>query len=413
MADKVQNALKRLQAEARRSSEPDGRGVAIWTVPEELATEDCIQIMLDGAGIQSMEEAKAEIFKDQRFEYLDEKTLDDLLWRFIHGCLLDRSCDRVRMFTNQHRHEMLELTCYVPVEHLTVAAQREILGVRLLPLDSEEIPPPGPWFRLDEPIGSVLAVSVKGTNHRLMADRAHATAEHVLGTLRVALKLAYPSILDRQLRFYLAETWAFSDGTTGFGVGSRRVYGFDLGDNLPELEAEAVLHVPQAARNRLEGRAILAIQWINRAILAPEPVVAVLYHFFALEALLGTRSEGLKGPLIARRRAMLAAAMGAGFLHPHANYFLYENVRSAAVHGGVTDEVGEDTARTFSGDVRTALQQFLDYANREGFTKQSDLVTALDNHPQHAELVDWLRQNGGPLWDKHFADMDAEKDRRK
>jgi hypothetical protein len=138
-------------------------------------------------------------------------------------------------------------------------------------------------------------------------------------------------------------------------------------------------------------------------------VVALLYHFFALEALLGERSEGLKAPLIARRRAMLAAALDTAFLHPHKNYFLYDKVRSLAVHGGIAREVTEDTVQTFSWDVRTALQQFLAYAEREGFTKQSDLAEALDNHPKHEELLAWLRTNGGPLWDKYFEKLDAKQ----
>ena len=409
MADKVQSALKKLQAEARKKSGSDGLGFAMWNVPEDLATEDCVQIVLDGAGMRAMEQAKAEVLKDPRFEYLDDTRLDDLLWRFIHGCLVDRSRDKVKAFLDEHRHEVQELVCYLPVEYLTVTTEREILGVRLLPLGTEEMPPPGAWFRLNEPVGVAVAVPVKGTNHGLMAERARATAEHALQVLRVALKLAYPSILDPQVRFRLAESWAFSEHASGFAVGPNRVYGLDLGGNLPELEAEPVLQLPEMPRNHLERQAFLAVQWINRGMFATEPVVTLLYHFFALEALLGDRSEGLKAPLIARRRAVLAAAMDTAFLHPHENYFLYDKVRSVAVHGGVAGEVTEDTVQTFSWDVRTALQQFLAYAEREGFTKQSDLADALDNHPKHEELLAWLRTNGGPLWDKYFERLDAKQ----
>lgn len=376
MADDVRGALKKLQIEARRVSS-DGLGFAIWNLPADLASEDCAQIVLDGAGTRSMEEAKAKILRDQRFEYIDDKRLDDLLWRFIHGSLLDRSRDKVKAFMDEYCREVQEIVCYLPVDYLTVTAERKVLDVRLLPVNSEEIPPPGPWFRIEKPAGGVAAVWTKGTNHSLMADRARATADHTLQILRVALKLAYPSILDAQLRFRMGETWAFSQGASGFGAGPNRVYGLDIGDNLPELEAEGVLQLPKLPHDRLERQALLAVQWINRGIFAAEPVVALLYHFFALEALLGDKSEGLKAPLIARRRAVLAAATGAGFLHPHENYFLYDKVRSVAVHGGVADEVTADTVQTFTWDVRTALHQSLKYAQREGFSKQSDLVKAL------------------------------------
>lgn len=406
MADEVQRVLRKLQAEARSNSAPDDLDHATWNLPEDLATKDCKSIWLDGAGLRAKENARVEILKDQRFEYLDGRKLDDLLWRFIHACFRDRSHDKVRAFIDEQARAVQEATCYLPVDHLTVAIPQQIQGARFLPLGSEEIPSPGPWFVLDKPVGSVIAVPVRGTNHGLMASRARATAEHALRVLRVALKLSNPSILDRQLRFRVARTWAFADDVSGFALRQDGVYGFGLGDNV--LEAQAVIGLPEGPRNNLERQAVLAVQWINRGIFASEPVLALLYHFFALEALLGEKSEGLKAPLIARRRAMLAAAMDAGFLHPHANYFFYDRVRSAAVHGEIPDEVTEETVRTFTWDVQTALQEFLGYAKKEGFTKKSDLVKALDNHPKHAELLDWLQESGGPLWDKHFEKLDAK-----
>ncbi|MGA3221353.1 MAG: hypothetical protein ABSE77_20165, partial [Acidimicrobiales bacterium] len=256
----------------------------------------------------------------------------------------------------------------------------------------------------------VIAVAVKGTKRGLMAVRARATAEHALRVLRVALKLAYPSIVDGQVRFRLAETWAFSEGSSGFAAGPDRAYGFDLGDKLPAMDTQAVLGLREEPRDTVERQAVLAVHWINRGLFASEPVVSLLFHFFALEAVLGDRSEGQKAAVIARRRAMLAAAMDAGFLHPHANYFLYEKVRSAAVHGELADEVTGDTVQTFCADVRTALQQFLGYAEKERFTKKSDLVRALDDHPKNGELLEWLRNNGGPLWDKYFEKLNAKNE---
>lgn len=49
---------------------------------------------------------------------------------------------------------------------------------------------------------------------------------------------------------------------------------------------------------------------------ATEPLVRLLYLFFALESLLGDTGESQKAGLIALRRAMLSQAMGRGFTHP-------------------------------------------------------------------------------------------------
>jgi hypothetical protein len=37
-----------------------------------------------------------------------------------------------------------------------------------------------------------------------------------------------------------------------------------------------------------------------------------------------------------------------------------------------------------------------------GFTRQSQLVQALDHHPERPRLIEWIRENGGVMWDKYL-----------
>jgi hypothetical protein len=46
----------------------------------------------------------------------------------------------------------------------------------------------------------------------------------------------------------------------------------------------------------------LAVGWLDRAVFTSDPLVATLYRFFALEALLGDTSDGLKSGSLALRR---------------------------------------------------------------------------------------------------------------
>lgn len=407
MTDRPLTALRRLQLIARTNDEPDGRGRWIWNVPAEFATPEITTIILDGAGIAAMEDAKAALVADQRFEYLVDGKPEELLWQFILRCVKDRGADHVPAFLREHGREIQQVTCYFPIANLGVGVEHQVLETRLLPPSAEQVPPQHDFFQLDESVGGVIAVPTSGTKNKLMAARARTIAEHVLGLLRVALKTTQPSILDGQLRFKIAEPWAFSNGSSGFWRSPDRPFRIEMVKDLETLGQEKVLlSLPIVPRNKLERQVIVAVQWINRALLTSEPMVSLLYYFFALEALLGERSEGLKAPLVARRRAMLATAMGEGFRHPHDTYFLYEEVRSAAVHGGTAAYVDDEAIQSFGFDVRRALHQFLAYAQQEGFTRQSALVAALDAHPQNAELVDWLRTNGGPLWTNYFADLD-------
>lgn len=109
--------------------------------------------------------------------------------------------------------------------------------------------------------------------------------------------------------------------------------------------------------------------WIERAIFTDGPLVALLYRFFALEALLGDKSSGLKGEQLAFRRATFSHAVTGGFRHPETALWLYEEVRNNAVHGESMPDVDEEAADRFASDVH----------------------------------VDWLRHSGGPRWERFVA----------
>src|SRR5260221_1788361 len=98
---------------------------------------------------------------------------------------------------------------------------------------------------------------------------------------------------------------------------------------------------------------------MNRPLLPPEPLVQLLYLFFALEALLGDKAEGLKAPLLAYRRAILGEAAGHGFTHPSVTFVLYEDVRSAAVHGGEVPEGTDEVVQNFAAGLPVAPNEEL------------------------------------------------------
>jgi hypothetical protein len=148
------------------------------------------------------------------------------------------------------------------------------------------------------------------------------------------------------------------------------------------------------------------IRWMERAWLATEPLIRLLYLFFALEALLGDTAESLKAGLVGLRRAMLSAAVGRGFVHPSWIYWLYEKMRLAAVHSSEPPAVSHDDVDRFAWDVREALDDHLRYGKDHGFTRQSQLVEALDHHPDRPQLIAWLRINGGDMWTKYLDKID-------
>jgi hypothetical protein len=89
-----------------------------------------------------------------------------------------------------------------------------------------------------------------------------------------------------------------------------------LGDDLDKVSENPVMALPAAPRTDIERKALVAVRWLERAFLTGDELVALLYRFFALEALLGRKSEGLKAHGLALRQMVLAHAVTGFFPHP-------------------------------------------------------------------------------------------------
>src|SRR5262249_32198551 len=123
-----------------------------------------------------------------------------------------------------------------------------------------------------------------------------------------------------------------------------------------------------------------------------EPVTRLLFHFFGLEALLTERSVGRKARLLAWRRVMLSHATKGGFAHPAPVYWLYEKVRSNAVHGSEPVEAPERDVALFESDARAALNEYLTFAHERDLARRVDVLRALDSHSDSDALLDRLRE---------------------
>lgn len=254
--------------------------------------------------------------------------------------------------------------------------------------------------RADKPTGCVAAVPVSGSHHGKMAERAKDQARHVLRGLRIALG---GQVDEQQLRFRLGTGYAFDKRLTGWERRKDEAYDVELPEDvLTDLLSNPVMAVPAEPGNDVERKATLAMKWMERACMTGDELVALLYRFFALEALLGDKSEGLKAHGLAFREMMLSHIVSGGFSHPNRTFFLYDEIRNAAVHGGDTPAVASEEATQFEWAVRDALSNYLKLARDQGIERRGKLLQVLDTHPDRAKTVAWLRQHGGPGWTRYL-----------
>lgn len=349
---------------------------------------------------QALRKVEKALLNDLAYEHLGDKA-EAAVWRFACECAFDKKTDFIADFVAEHFKQPDERVCFIPVEYLKVSTEHEFQGVKFLPVTSVDVTP-SPGFVTAPPVGSIAAVTVSGTDRQRMTDRARALANYSLRVLRIALR-EHRSINDRQLRFRLGLSHSFGKDFTGRESPPDRAYELELDDRLVALAREQeVAAVGPTPATDIERKSHIAMRWMERARFTTDPLVALLFLFFALEALLGDKSEGLKAHALAFRQTMLSHVATGGFTDPNRTLFLYDEVRSGAVHGEDAPQVDDDTADRLEWTVRDALAQYLKVARENGFTKRAQLRRFLNEHPDRGKLEDWLRTNAGPWWAEYF-----------
>jgi hypothetical protein len=404
--DPVRAALiclqERLRDDAVEVSPADA--VLNFAVPEDLVEAGPESLYLGSVEAEAFRTAKSSIAADLRFEHLTRRVasdpLQEALVRFACLCEMKRDTDQVAPFFSGYSREPEERVCFIGIEYLQVTETFEFFGLRLLPTDHADVPDADGLFTVEPPIGAVAAVPTEGTHLGLMKDRATAVAERVLRVLRVGLR-ENRYLNPLQLRFRLAESYSFGGRAAGFQTPDDARWDVKVDRELIDLvEDQSLAALATEPENDLEQCAARALSWIEASMIEGDRLKSLLFLFFALEAMLGERSEGLKGHGLAFRRALLSLATRGHFADPERASLLYDQVRSAAVHGGEPPNVPEDMHRAFAWDMRIALVQYMELAMREGFATRRALLRYLRQLEDREKLAEWLRERDRANWDK-------------
>lgn len=247
---------------------------------------------------------------------------------------------------------------------------------------------------------SLLRVPYDASLGERADDLAREKAKAALARLRLALDRER-DIHDRQLRFRLGGARWILGGTTGFAEGEGAAYPLEAGEADPMLDRlvdDRFLRIPLEPATDVEKRAAIAVGWIDRAHFEDSEMVQLLFRFSALEAILGDTSEGLKAHELAIRRATLAFELDGMFRHPSKTFDLYDQVRSAAVHGESVPVLPPGEASKFAWDVRDALDQYLRFAEGKGLSKRKDIRVALDSSESRAKIIGPLVAEDPKKW---------------
>lgn len=391
--DQVEKKLRALRDLLRQGE--GGEPVAFHAVPEELAAEGARQLVLTAAEKKGLEELEDLLVADPRFEHLARRGRPQLI-DFAARVLLEPGTDQVARFIEANARTPQERICHFPVELLRLGEATEVAGVSLIPGGeggTEDLE-----IAVAPEVGTVAAVPVLGTNQELMVERARAQAEHALRILRISLR-EDRMVHAYQLRFRLGDHYAFESGVGGWKGAPDAGWELELDPAHLRLASQAPFwEAPLRPQSRLERRVDRAMRWIEQAFLVGDPLLELLFCFFCLEALLGDRSDGLKGQSLAFRRALLGSVTKGRFANPNRLAFLYEEVRSAAVHGSEPPSIDAKMLVAFASDTRLALVEYVEYAQEKGMGQASEVFAALEADPKRALLIKGLREKEPDDW---------------
>jgi hypothetical protein len=393
--DDIVRALTGLQQLVRRPwAEGETRYASTFVVESEEGS-DPISINLLADEVRATNAVVALLGADLRFEHLFDPKAQ--VRSFIADCVRNRDADQVAGFIAEHARPPVEDVCFIPVTGLIVKKETVVGAVRLLPREAAELP-----ITPHERIQAVVAVPVVGTKEEAMVDRARAEAGAGLRRLRIALR-ADRWIHDAQLRFRLDSAFMLASGASGWVAPEDVSWDLELDDALIQKAAtEPVSLVPTTPETDLDHHVDLALGWIEAAYFAPDPVVAALNLCFALEAVLGRKSDREKGRGLALRRAVLSRVVRRRFAHPNRIYLLYDQLRSSAVHGEIPPSIDRASVSRFAWDVREAVNEALSFSRSKGIVTRRRLLMELAKRDEWTEMTSWLRDNADSGWSTYL-----------
>lgn len=254
---------------------------------------------------------------------------------------------------------------------------------------------------------TVIVVSEKGTNVAEVVKRARLKATGRLRVLQNYLKEEF--IHDEQLFFELSKEYAVrkeATGKLGWGLDNKNSpIEYDYAESLVEHVGEAnedferIKKFPSNLRDLIER----TLHWIGLSISELEPDIKISFLCTALETLLTTKADRLKGEKIAYRGYLLGQEVGSDdYYMPQKVLGVYE-LRSTVVHGSGIGVASGNDYWLMLGFTQATLKNFIQFVGEHKLTKPTGVFTKLLQSGHVNPLLEWLEEAFGDKYSKSIA----------
>lgn len=392
----VEKDLRKLVGLVRHQP-ADDRLVGTFRVPQDFTDTLGIYISITPPIQERMNQVEHSLRDDLRFERLSQTQIRESIQWLVCASLADRNSRPDEDFITRHASGIVEMSAWYSVTYLAVETPLAIGNVTIIPIEEEirKLIPDDVW---DERTRSMAITPVVGTNEGKMIIRARQQVRSALTSLRAALPGKLNMFSDVQLRFDTGEACGW--------LNDERPWRWYRSSNHVDLTLPTVVidHIDgdqlalKGISSRIAKQFEIAFGWLDRARMTDDMLIRLLFLFSALEAILGDMSEGLKAQRLAFTEALLTLTQEGSFPHPSRLYFLYNDVRSYAVHGNLTFDIDDNEVSALDRRVHNAIWHYLSIVRRERITSPKGFQDWLNHHDQAPELVEWLKTNDPDNW---------------
>jgi predicted SnoaL-like aldol condensation-catalyzing enzyme len=352
-----------------------------------------------------------ELRKDKRTEHLEDRKLNEKLGGLALEALEDKEKFKDQAALNNRVKEFLD-EIIKPEESYQILFRVHNLKAKVeetrfwdcvvASYDRDQLVTWGFDPERSFPVGvsdfedqTVIVVDEKGTSVAEVVKRARLKATRRLRVLQNYLKVEF--IHDEQLFFELSKEYAVRKEETG------KVVSWGLNNQNTPIEYDyaefLVKHIDEANKDfeRIKGfppnlRELIerTLHWIGLSISELEPDIKISYLCTALETLLTTKADRLKGEKIAYRGYLLGQEVGSDdYYMPQKVLGVYE-LRSTVVHGS---DIGIASGKDYwlmLGFTQATLKNFIQFVAEHKLTKPTGVFAKLLQSGHVPALLEWL-----------------------
>lgn len=347
-------------------------------------------------------------------EYLEDRELKDLFWRFVCEIIADyttyRHAEKLKAKIEEFLSDIVKpiISYEVLVPILNMDAKNSEIAVGKIIIKKFDEGALLEWgAKKESPIfkelvnKTIAIIPEKGNNPKLVFGRAKRKANFIIRLLQTSLA-ENRFIWDEQLLFRPGTAIMYKDVENPSHIGSSWKRGYEpiltkVDERLERNINDFLGKMPEIIQEKLPTGLLnhfrIAITWIGRAIDEDDPDIKIVYLSTALEAILTTLSDRMKGETLAYRMLLLNSYVDEPFIHPANVLWIYE-LRSKLIHGSELTVASKSEYYTMKHVAFDTLLHSLKVIRQKGLNNLAEFLEFLETRGESQKILDWLKKQG-------------------